>query len=179
MSAVPALASVLRPPRRPSRVVPDWAAVEGDIGTALPGDYKWFVDIYGVGRVDGFLSVFHPTSNNTYLRLKDQIARQLGALRTLREMGEEVPYPLFPEPAGILPWAITDNGNVCHWRTGSANPDEWTVVVDNGRAPWWDEFPGSMTAFLSAVLSRRYQCSVFPIDFPSSSPRFTRSPNDY
>jgi hypothetical protein len=174
------LEAVLRPPRRPSRIVPDWATVEADIGTRLPSDYKWFIDTYGVGRVDDFLSVFYPASNNTYIRLKDQIARQLGAYRTLRETWpKDIPYPLFPELSGILPWGITDNGNVCVWRTVSANPDEWPVAVNESRGPKWDTFAGSMTAFLADVLSRRYECSVFPDDFPSTSPKFTRSPNDH
>ncbi|MCX5087532.1 SMI1/KNR4 family protein [Streptomyces sp. NBC_00365] len=38
----------------------DWAEVEGYVGSALPGDFKAFLDAYGTGAICGELVVFHP-----------------------------------------------------------------------------------------------------------------------
>jgi hypothetical protein len=165
------LSRLLPPPARAPGPPVDWAAVAAEVGVALPGDYRAFIEAYGTGCVDGFLWVLHPTTGNQHLHLARQVQRQLWALRYLRDRGEAVPYPLFPEPGGVLPWGVTDNGDVCYWRTGGA-PDGWTVVVNESRGPDWDAYPGPLTAFLAAVLSRRHVCPVFPTDFPSPSPAF-------
>lgn len=40
---------------------------------------------------------------------------------------EKCPYPFYPEPGGLLPWAGTDNGDRVCWLT-EGQPDGWTVV---------------------------------------------------
>lgn len=42
-----ALTVLLPPPAAPAYAVPDeaWPAIERRIGTALPGDYKWFMGL--------------------------------------------------------------------------------------------------------------------------------------
>src|SRR5262249_44977111 len=102
-----------------------------------------------------------------------QLTVQLDALRKLRQTTEpDMPYPIFPEPGGVIPWGVTDNGDVCYWKTGLADPNTWTVVVNESRGPDWEHFKGTMTEFLSAVVSRIHVCSIFPDDFPSGTPEF-------
>lgn len=48
----------LPPVREPSP--DDWAKVEDYVGSALPGDFKAFLDAYGTGAICGELMVFHP-----------------------------------------------------------------------------------------------------------------------
>ncbi|MEE1752718.1 hypothetical protein [Streptomyces sp. SP18CS02] len=42
------------PPQRPDV---DWAQVEAEVGTPLPGDYKRMVEIFGEGAFDGYLTL--------------------------------------------------------------------------------------------------------------------------
>jgi hypothetical protein len=171
VSSLDELENVLRPPPSGGPTA-DWASVEAGVRTALPSDYKRYVDAYGFGRIDRFLWVFHPTTANRHFRLGDEISGQLDALRQVRDEGERIPYPLFPEDGGILPWGRTDNGDVCYWLRRGSDPDRWIVAVNESRGPDWDEFEGSMTEFLVAVLARRYTCFVFPDSFPSDDPAF-------
>lgn len=173
MSGLNELERVLKPPSGAMRPVVDWRLVEEAIGTALPTDYRRFAGIYGPGKVDDLLWVYYPSIPSTALRLEHRIRDDLEGLRCLRARGSEhIPYPLFPEPGGLISWGGTDYGDVCYWRTHASNPEDWTVVVNEGRAPEWAEYPGSMTDFLAAVLTKRYVCPIFPKDFPSDSPTF-------
>jgi len=176
LTAFDDLTRLVPPPRRSRNPATEWPAVEAALGVALPPDYKALVEVYGLGQFDDFLSVFHPETANPHLNLQRAVTGPYGALwalRTLREGGEAIPYPIFPESGGLLPWGITDNGNVCYWRTASSNPSRWTVAVNESRGPTWDDFAGTMVDFLLAVLSRRRRCVVFPDDFPSDHPTFT------
>lgn len=39
-----------------------------------------------------------------------------------------LPYPVFPQTGGVLPWGIDTNGGVFYWRMASANPNHWPIV---------------------------------------------------
>jgi hypothetical protein len=171
MPCLDALTRVIRPPA-PSAERPDdeaWQSVESKLGTKLPVDYKEFITRYGTGAVDNFLWVFNPFSHNRYLNLLDAGKAQLDALRHLRY--ERVPYPLYPDTNGILPWGITDNGDVLYWLC-KGDASNWLIVVNESRGPRWREFQLSTCEFLVALVTRELVVDVFPDDFPSESPEF-------
>ena len=91
--------------------------------------------------------VLVPGAANQELALEVHANRQL---RALREVGEVVPY----EIDRLLPWAITDNGDVLFWRV-EGEPVDWTVVINEGRGPEWHAFAGGALAWLVAWLAGR------------------------
>jgi len=162
---------ILPSPERARDVNVEWEAVEATVQTALPNDYKEFIQRYGTGKIDDFLWVLSPATNNSHLKLAQRKDAILRALREHREslagLGRKLPFAIFPEPGGLLPWGFTDNGDVCYWRTGS-DPNTWRVVVNDGRGSMWEEFAGTMTEFLTALLSRRHVSEILTNDeFPS------------
>ncbi|MET9852224.1 hypothetical protein ABZY57_04630 [Streptomyces sp. NPDC006450] len=48
----------------------DWSEVENHLGSALPGDFKAFLDAYGTGAICGELVVFHPLGSSPLLILE-------------------------------------------------------------------------------------------------------------
>jgi hypothetical protein len=143
-----------------------WLAIEENVATELPQDYKSFIETYGSGCVAAFLYIFNPVSSREPINLLKQIPRQLWALKVLaEEFGERLPYPLFPALGGLLPFGITDNGDVLHWLT-SGTPKDWQVVVNESRAPRYELYSLDMTTFLVRLLTRSVRCSIFPDDFP-------------
>jgi hypothetical protein len=173
MDALDELRQLLPPPEPGVSSTVDWLAVEAAIGSELPRDYKQFIEKYGVGSIDDFLWVYHPTTSNQNLQLQHRTKKDLGTLRVLRkEDSDLVPYPIFPEQEGLIPWGRTATGDRLYWRTSSANPNDWIQVIKEGRGPEWAEFSGSMTELLAALLSRRYLFPIFPNDFPSPYPTF-------
>jgi hypothetical protein len=120
-----------------------------------PSDYKRFLERYGMGEIDNFIYLFHPTTQNPHINLKKQIVDNLWALREVRDSDEHVPFPIFPEPRGVVPWSRTANGDVCYGLTDGPDPDSWMVVINESRGPDWEEYHGSATEFLAEVLSAR------------------------
>lgn len=156
------LETVVPPPVSVPAVDPvAWAKFEEHLGTALPNDYKAFISKYGFGLLGDFLSVLTPFSENPNANLAVQIERQLAALREMRRLGDVSPYPFFPEPGGLMPFAVTDNGDVLHWLT-EGQPDEWRVVVTESRGSDHEMHETNMTDFLASVLSRSRRCAIFP-----------------
>ena len=167
-SALDQLISLI-PPGRPASPHPDWSIVERNLGAGLPEDYKHLVNVYGPGTFDGFLWVLQPMPGNKQLDLVAKRDTMLNTLRTLADDGEVMPHP----PDRLLPWAATNDGDICFWlRDPPDEPDKWSVVANESRGPIWEEFAGSATEFLLALMSGSLHTPVFPDDFPSEQPSF-------
>ena len=145
---------------------PDVWSIRGALGAELPADYVELARRYGPGCFGEFLWLLVPGAGNRNLEMLTQTGHQRGALLYLRNEGEEPPY----EPADLIPWAITDNGDVAYFLTSG---DPWTVVINESRGPDWYAFDGGVTEFLVAWLSGRERVSVFPDDSPLG-PTFRR-----
>jgi hypothetical protein len=169
------LPQLLPPPTNPtgSGNHGDWEAVEAGL-TPLPRDYKEFVDTYGLGRIDGFVLIYSPFAQSPSANLLARGRQDLAALTELRNKygKSEVPYALFPEQGGLLPFGTDDNGDGLYWLT-EGDPDEWAVVVNEGRAPEYERFDMPMTGFLALILSKTIKCGIFPADFPDPRPAFS------
>jgi hypothetical protein len=165
------LVEVLPPPAAPAGDPGAVAAAEAALGTALPPDYRELVARYGAGRIAGFLWVFQPGGVPDTIDLAAQAQAQREDLAALAAGGEPLPFPLFPDPGGLLAAGMTDNGDALFWRTGGA-PETWPVVVHEARGPLWWTHDGDLTGFLAGVLSGAVRCPVFPRDFPGERPGF-------
>lgn len=169
MSFIELLAVATPPVNRAAAEVYEWLDVERRIGTPLPSDYKAFIDRYGLGKLGDFIVVFTPSDQSPHVNLGIQIRQKLDTLKQLAsEWGEELPYPLYPAPGGLLPFGATDNGDVLYWLT-SGSPDRWTVVVNEARGPDYDHHYCSMTTFLAEVISGQRRCRIFPRSFPTEA----------
>lgn len=168
MEATIALRRLVPPPDGPIRQV-DWQSVEERLGMHLPEDYKWIVESYGPGSFDGFIHVFQPGHEATAIRLEHQVDRARQILSQLRQRGEIMPH----DPSELVACGRTDNGDSVYWRgVSNADPQTWTIVVNEPRGTRWSSFDGPLAEFLRSVLSGDHAVGVFPDDFPSNVPRF-------
>jgi SMI1-KNR4 cell-wall len=163
------LREILSPPKNPreSPSKADWKIVESK-WCVLPTDFKSFVTEYGTGSIDGFIWIFNPASRNPNLDLVQQISRQIEALRGSTSVG----LTAFPQSGGILPFGLTDNGDLLAWKVQGI-PDSWGIVVVDSRAPSYEKFDRGFSDFLVGILRKKIVCTIFPDDFPSSSPKFS------
>ncbi len=110
-----------------------WQEVEQLLGLTLPGSYKSLVDKFGASQWEKFLHVLSPFEDRSNLQRRGK--EILDADRaSRREFPWLYPLALFPEPGGLLPWAITDNGDTLYFITSSP-PDEWPTLIKGPRAP--------------------------------------------
>lgn len=165
------LTLLVPPPAMPREAEGEWLNAEQEL-SALPSDYKELIRVYGTGCFDDFIWVLNPFSEQKHLNLLEQVRLARRAYESLRdEFHEPQPFQFFPEKAGLLPFAITDNGDYLNWRT-EGMPDQWCVVVSAGREPEYEVFDCSASKFLEGVLSGSLACKIFPADFPSANLSF-------
>lgn len=175
MASLDELRRIAPPPEGAPPTV-DWPAARAALGVELPSDYVALVDAWGAGSFDGFLWLFAPGHPNVNLDLVRQAEEQTWALRELAEAGEEIPYQPSIAHGGLLPWGLTDNGDVCYWVLGTPEPlAPVSVAVNESRGPEWHRFDGDLTDFLVGFLTGRERVSVFPADVPSARPGFNRA----
>ncbi len=172
------LMKIIEPPTSPRGVsCGNWPEIEAQLGTRLPADYKVFIDTYGSGVIDGFLTVFNPFWPNKYINLIDQVPLRLEALGGLRAFADRhpewLPYRSFPDFAGLFPFAGSDNGDTIYWLT-DGHPDNWRIVAGSARSPRFAEFQSNAVTFLADILTKTIACGIFPRDFPSERPIFTQ-----
>lgn len=167
------LHSILSPPFMPKNTgdLEGWHHVERGIGTVLPQDYKDYIATYGEGSIANFIQPFNPFSNNSGSNFELQLHEHLASLREVREWGEHMPYPLYPEQGGLLPWGGTANGDTLFWVT-SGQPDTWPVVINGVRSPDFEIYRETMTEFLYKLLMGEITTHLFPKDWKDGDVSF-------
>jgi hypothetical protein len=142
------------------------------LGTGLPEDYKSFLEAFGIGTINGFLVVLAPLSSSPHVDLLKRGRSELEAYQTSkREFPKYYRDEVYPTPGGILPFAVTDNGEVLYWRT-VGSPERWTVTVYESRGPKKFDFDGGMAEFLVGILTAKIECDVLPRGFSKLRPVF-------
>jgi hypothetical protein len=148
------LKKIVPPPTRPSEVgsFQQWQAVEHELGLVLPTDYREFVVTYGSGLFAQFYRVYNPFAASKYTALATSVQRVCAAAREIKcEWPDQVPYPIYPEQPGLVPWGNDENGNDYYWLTEGAS-DTWRVLSDEVRGEGFRDYGCTMTEFLARVL---------------------------
>lgn len=126
----------------------------------------------GPSCLGDFLYVLCPRCDNEYLSLEVKYKKVRSGFEALRNQPGAFPpgSVAWPEANGLIPWAITDNGDTCFWRV-VGTPAHWPVVVIDGRAPESETFAMTASEFVYGVLSGALRCRIFPQDWPPKRPR--------
>lgn len=167
------LIHILVPPSSPKEIPSNSTFVNLETKTTkLPDDYKAFLELYGTGSIDDFIWIFNPASNNVNLNFINQMEVQLNALRELQNQCTALnKYLIYPEPSGLLPFGITDNGDLLLWKT-DINSEKWNIILIDSRMSQVEEFNDNFSDFLFSILSRTKCSNIFPDDFPSDQLEF-------
>ncbi|WP_328945765.1 SMI1/KNR4 family protein [Streptomyces sp. NBC_00250] len=144
----------LCPPPEDVRTV-RWAATEESLGTPLPADYKRLVETYGGGVFAGTIWLLEPDCPDPLYDLVAQTAERDEILAGLWAVGEEKPAEIEEGDVRLVPWGYVEGaGHFLYWlvRPG-AEPEEWEVVLNEGRGPLWEAHPVSCSRFLLDVVA--------------------------
>jgi hypothetical protein len=125
--------------------------VEQQLGIQLPSDYKHFWRRYGAGEFYDpdrlTVRIWNPFSEHH----SDHLSTECDHLRAWEE---EVPYRVYPEVPGLLPWGSDDNGYTLYWLTDGP-PDKWPVLFRSPHEAYFEQFDLSMTSYLAGCFSQR------------------------
>lgn len=137
--------------RLPTPVVVDWPRLESVLGTALPADYKLLCELYPAFELSDFLRVGGPTPGAEVAWAEDTEDLEIVA-EWCEDADLAVPMHPYPAPGGLLPWAVSNQGDYFLWTTRPAGPQEWTVTVASRNGAWW-HYTGGAVQFLADLVS--------------------------
>lgn len=141
------LAQVLPPPPAPCEpFTGPWDPVEAHLGTELPQDYKDFARLYGRGRVAGLLYVNLPGDPDR----RGTLQGELDLARGMVNYGMSVPYPVWPEPGGLLNIGLTEFNDRLFWLP-RGEPSGWTIVLWDRALQNLETFECSLTDFVAGL----------------------------
>jgi hypothetical protein len=152
------LATPLPEESRPS--VSDWSRLSQRLGTELPTDYRELITTLGSGCVNRFLDVVSPFTS--FQNLEYAVSRSRAIHAGIIEVTgvDDITFPIFPQPGGLLPWGWSWNDDTFHWITNYGDPNSWPVFVE-GR---YGE-RGSISSYHDRVprgmLARRHRTSGY------------------
>lgn len=151
-----------------SYVTTNWDVVERTLNVSLPAEYKELLALFPPGTfnaprlVDGSVTVQPPYQVDGKPDQLYQFETEMAELRDWQAAHPaDVPWPVFPEPGGMIPWARS--GRTCLlWARDSPDPDQWTVVISNGgiwrydeNSPVTEEFDVGAVDFLIRLVTGR------------------------
>jgi hypothetical protein len=168
---IEALMAVIPPPVEPScAFLGPWEPIEAELGTALPPDYKDLVRVYGSGYYMEFFGIKVPRCPNPNSRLETQVPILCATFFDR----DELVYPLWPDPGGLVPFGCTDNGDILFWLPRGA-PEDWGVAVWD-RGLWkFETFECDLTVFIAGLATGEIIPEAFPEDLVTSD--FPFQPN--
>lgn len=156
MSSLHELQSLLGEPGRRRSAPDDWNEVEQHVGSALPGDFKAFLDAYGSGVISGELVVFHPRGSSRLLG-RMLTTHKLFTERRDTSLGqgdvEHVPYPFHPEVGGLISWGYDYSGDEHFFLPCDPDPDRWKIVT-MAHEEGCETFDGTFSSFAVAFVRR-------------------------
>jgi hypothetical protein len=151
--------TALVPPPDPAPPPVDWAAVHAALGTALPADYRGYVDTYGLGCVGDLFWVLHPHGHPDRLDLAAQWAAPPGPLLT-------------PPPGPVRPCAVDEDAGILYWDVRRPDPDAWTVVYRDEDGDRWVPYELGLTGFLLGVFTRTLDLGYAEAGYLDGPPAF-------
>lgn len=99
--------------------------------------------------------------------LRHAAPQRLNELRILKEQQpKRVPFPLFCEPHGLLPWGRLTNNVDASWRVHDELVDNWTVVLLRTGTSQHEVYDCNMSRLLAGIISGRVQSALLPKGFP-------------
>jgi hypothetical protein len=130
------------------------------LGLRLPPSYLEFIEQYGFsGYWQQFWYVLDPRTDGGWTSPADDLSGRniLSAHRVIRaSWPDDVPYPIFPEAGGLLPWAATDNGGRFFWLTEGPS-ESWTTIYAPDRSGGFTEIEMDVPAIVWGLISGEFR----------------------
>jgi hypothetical protein len=149
---------------------PDWESLQTLVGFSFPQEFRDVVEAFPPGEFQSFFSLLHPAASDgpkSYAREIDGYAALLRTSATEPAFpsatGSAFPYPIYPAPGGVIPWATVGFDWLFCWLADGDDPDAWPVVVCDDHLSEWYLHDLSTADFLRALLT--IPASISELDY--------------
>lgn len=144
------LVNLVPPPMNPVHSTGDWVAIVSDLGIDLPSDYKQFIERYGEGVLCSYFDFESPFA---FESPRSRLRTLVRYYESWAERGREIPYSLYPESPGLLPFCSYGDVDMIAWYT-KGEPDSWSIVYHDREEGCFPVEMGFLQ-FLLSVLNGR------------------------
>jgi len=177
------LIQLVPPPTKPFEIgsPKGWKIVQERLGVSFPPDYKSFIDCYGTGTFNDFITPYNPFTSIDYLNTFQVLdahhqARHQPGLGGDTSWSVVAPFDLYPAPDGLLPWGTTTKfDHVFFWQI-TGLPESWVTIFYNLRVGEYEVWKIPFTSFLVKLFQRKIESVLLPKDFLSESGNFYFQP---
>lgn len=125
------LLALVPPPARRKNALGDWKEIEREFGLELPQDYKEFIEHYGSGVLCASIRIWSPFEFLKHPKHKGPRRGWIhltGIYTDWQGKPVGLPYPVFPEISGLLPWGVYADVDALAWYT-KGEPKEWYTIL--------------------------------------------------
>lgn len=171
------LTRLLIPPESPvlAGTATEWAAFEASLEVRLPGDYRAYVETYGLGTPNEYFSVLNPFDGSLQSRWQwfEEVYAQVYSAPDYLEYGAGGVTAAVPR--GLVAWANGDGGTVYWDPETSADPERWTVVEE--QEDYWQPWPLTMSEYIVKAMTGEIPTLLYgptPRKLPAPFRPFTR-----
>ncbi|MFJ8013743.1 SMI1/KNR4 family protein [Streptomyces sp. NPDC096339] len=142
------------PPRAGAGSQVDWDVMDRAWGFSFPSDYKAFVEHYGAGVIENFVSVFEPALERSG-QPTGPMAEESSVAEELWEELQGIPG-VEAQADRISAWAADGTGDLLCWLRAGDDPDQWPVLVYERGKDAFRLYPCGMTEFLVRVFQAQF-----------------------
>src|SRR5262245_35610861 len=107
----------------------DWAAIEADLGIALPREYEDYVTYFPPGAHGGVITPVHPAIREGSLSFHERILLMAGLLRDAMPAAGAEPAAYFPDAGGFIPWAMYGSVVALCWLPEGDDSSRWPLFA--------------------------------------------------
>lgn len=145
----------------------DWHNARRIFGGRFPSDYEAFLERYGCGDIGDIMIVAPngPSGANS-IELLESLQGFQGPGAGWRSSGP----PVYPDKGGLIPWGRTSDYQVLCWAPSDENPDNWGIVIVDGKTGDWSYKPDA--TFSSLLVKYIDPTKMDPIRFRDVERRF-------
>ncbi|MBH5337454.1 SMI1/KNR4 family protein [Streptomyces pactum] len=133
----------------------DWEAIEGELGAALPADYKELCEVFGGGTFADSVA-FLGRADGDWFNVLTRWRVSLSVDRDTGSPGVAAPDRLgvyTPGGRGLVAWGSTEWADEYCWLIDAERPGEHSVLARSHDSRTWDRYDMSTSEFLHRVLA--------------------------
>ncbi|MEU3956066.1 SMI1/KNR4 family protein [Streptomyces achromogenes] len=139
---------------KPLGIAVDWTEFEGELGVALPADYKELCEAFGGGVFSDCVYFLGRVEDRAFdLPAQWRVFLSVDRDSTYGDVSAVDPYAIYaPGGKGLVPWGSTEWADAYYWLVDAERPGDWPVLAraEDGA---WHRYDMSTSEFLHRVLA--------------------------